>query len=395
MSASKKTSQFTNEAKRKLNVLREKIFALDYRYNFLDVEKHEITLCVPLGGHPGYYSRDGTEPISYQHDLYVKLTEQFDSNVSQEVKFYEQLSYLTKACIAPETCYQAISKKPNLFSSIIDWYDTKVFPEVRADTNFEIASSHDSAKIKLVFEMAKVLKETRPDQKMVIASGSVVLLKLIKNLFQKFRLRVVVYDGETSESERLSSLQAFKENDEISFLLLSVKAGGTALSLVRANHLVLMDPDYNPAVDKQVLGRIYRPGQTRHVYLYRMLCTGTIEEVKYINQLGKEEVDKYIKSEDEGDIQVPFAETDLVKYNPEDRSFIRKILDKLEIENFNNESMDCAFAEELKAAKQYMEAHEVPDKLELLKNVWGKVSYAFHIETIPDEVSRILTIGEM
>ena len=60
--------------------------------------------------------------------------------------------------------------------------------------------------------------------------------------------------------------------------LLSSKAGGCGLNLIGGNRLVLFDPDWNPANDKQAAARVWRDGQKKKCYLYRMLCTGSIEE---------------------------------------------------------------------------------------------------------------------
>jgi DNA repair and recombination protein RAD54 and RAD54-like protein len=56
--------------------------------------------------------------------------------------------------------------------------------------------------------------------------------------------------------------------------LLSSKAGGCGLNLIGANRLILFDPDWNPATDKQAAARVWRNGQTKHVYVYRLLATG-------------------------------------------------------------------------------------------------------------------------
>ena len=61
-------------------------------------------------------------------------------------------------------------------------------------------------------------------------------------------------------------------------LLLSTKAGGVGLNLTGANRMVLLEPDWNPATDTQAMGRIWREGQNKSVYIYRMVATGTIEE---------------------------------------------------------------------------------------------------------------------
>jgi len=70
--------------------------------------------------------------------------------------------------------------------------------------------------------------------------------------------------------------------------LLSSKAGGCGLNLVGANRLILFDPDWNPANDKQAAARVWRDGQKKQCYVYRFLAAGTIEEKVYQRQLSKE-----------------------------------------------------------------------------------------------------------
>ena len=70
--------------------------------------------------------------------------------------------------------------------------------------------------------------------------------------------------------------------------LLSSKAGGCGLNLIGGNRLVLFDPDWNPANDKQAAARVWRDGQKKKCYLYRMLCAGSIEEKVFERQLSKE-----------------------------------------------------------------------------------------------------------
>jgi hypothetical protein len=66
--------------------------------------------------------------------------------------------------------------------------------------------------------------------------------------------------------------------NEVFCLLLSSKAGGCGLNLIGGNRLVLVDPDWNPATDLQAMARVWRQGQKKKVFIYRMFSTGTIEE---------------------------------------------------------------------------------------------------------------------
>ena len=47
---------------------------------------------------------------------------------------------------------------------------------------------------------------------------------------------------------------------------------------VGASRLFMFDCDWNPATDQQAMSRIWRPGQKLPVFIYRMICSGTIEE---------------------------------------------------------------------------------------------------------------------
>ena len=82
-------------------------------------------------------------------------------------------------------------------------------------------------------------------------------------------------DGHTRD--RIERVQAFNEGDTPVFLI-SLKAGGTGLNLTGADHVILFDPWWNPAVEEQAIDRAHRIGQTRHVFSTKLIARGTIEE---------------------------------------------------------------------------------------------------------------------
>ena len=61
-------------------------------------------------------------------------------------------------------------------------------------------------------------------------------------------------------------------------MVLSLKAGGTGLNLTAANHVVLYDRWWNPAVEDQARDRVWRIGQKNTVICHRLVCPGTIDE---------------------------------------------------------------------------------------------------------------------
>ena len=70
-------------------------------------------------------------------------------------------------------------------------------------------------------------------------------------------------------------LKTLQFNDPASpefIFMLSSKAGGCGLNLIGANRLVMFDPDWNPANDEQAMARVWRDGQRKECFIYRLLA---------------------------------------------------------------------------------------------------------------------------
>ena len=79
--------------------------------------------------------------------------------------------------------------------------------------------------------------------------------------------------------------------------MISTKAGGVGLNLTGASRVVIFDPDWNPANDLQAQDRAYRIGQKQDVRVYRLISSGSIEEMKYIRQMYKTQVNNTVLNE--------------------------------------------------------------------------------------------------
>lgn len=66
-------------------------------------------------------------------------------------------------------------------------------------------------------------------------------------------------------------LENFKTDPETNVFLLSQRTGSVGINLTEANHVFLMDPVMNPAVEVQAIGRAYRMGQRRTVTVHHMI----------------------------------------------------------------------------------------------------------------------------
>jgi SNF2 family DNA or RNA helicase len=83
-------------------------------------------------------------------------------------------------------------------------------------------------------------------------------------------------DGTTRD--RGAVVDRFQDPAGPPILLISLKAGGTGLNLTAADHVFLLDPWWNPAVEEQAADRAHRIGQDRPVMVYRLVAKDTVEE---------------------------------------------------------------------------------------------------------------------
>lgn len=84
-------------------------------------------------------------------------------------------------------------------------------------------------------------------------------------------------DGRTPVAERKDIVRAFQSEAGPSFFFISLKTGGVGLNLTRANYVFHLDPWWNPAVENQASDRAHRIGQTRSVFVQRLIMQHSIE----------------------------------------------------------------------------------------------------------------------
>ena len=102
------------------------------------------------------------------------------------------------------------------------------------------------------------------------------LLDLIEPHLNSNGVGFVRLDGSTVD--RAGVVGAFQAETGPPVMLLSLKAGGTGLNLTAADHVFLVDPWWNPAVEDQAADRAHRIGQDKPVMVYRMVARDTVEE---------------------------------------------------------------------------------------------------------------------
>lgn len=104
------------------------------------------------------------------------------------------------------------------------------------------------------------------------------MLNLTQNLCTLRGWSFLRLDGSTAIETRQSSINRFNtEADETFVFFLSTKAGGVGLNLTGAHRLILIDYDWNPATDDQAMARIWRQGQSKKIFVYRLISDCTLE----------------------------------------------------------------------------------------------------------------------
>ncbi|MGZ3551682.1 MAG: DEAD/DEAH box helicase [Vulcanimicrobiaceae bacterium] len=131
----------------------------------------------------------------------------------------------------------------------------------------------ESQKLEALIEMLESL--TDEGRRVLLFSQFTSMLDLIKPELTKRHLPFVELRGDTRDRE--TPVQRF-QNGEVPLFLISLKAGGTGLNLTAADTVIHYDPWWNPAVERQATDRAHRIGQEQHVFVYKLIAEGTVEE---------------------------------------------------------------------------------------------------------------------
>src|SRR4029077_16249284 len=135
----------------------------------------------------------------------------------------------------------------------------------------------DSGKLTRLREIAEVVA-ARQDKMLVFTQFQEVIAPLAAFLGSVFGRAGLVLHGDTAVGKRKDLVAPFQEGETVPFFILSLKAGGSGLTLTAASHVVHFDRWWNPAVENQATDRAFRIGQKRNVLVHKFVCRGTVEE---------------------------------------------------------------------------------------------------------------------
>ncbi len=140
----------------------------------------------------------------------------------------------------------------------------------------EFLPSH-SGKFLRLGEICQELAE-RQERVLIFTQFREIIDPLAEYLQEIFAAPGLVLHGGTRVAQRQKLVEQFQREDGPPFFLLSLKAGGTGLTLTRASHVVHFDRWWNPAVENQATDRAFRIGQKNNVQVHKFITRGTLEE---------------------------------------------------------------------------------------------------------------------
>ena len=170
-----------------------------------------------------------------------------------------------------------------------------------------------SAKLEDLLEM---LGELIPEgRRILLFSQFTSMLDLIKPRLREAGIPFVELRGDTRD--RAEPVRAF-EAGEVPLFLISLKAGGRGLNLTSADTVIHYDPWWNPAVENQASDRAHRIGQTKSVFVYKLIAVDTVEERILELQQRKAELASIAFNETSGGLAFDFADINFLFGQPPD-----------------------------------------------------------------------------
>ncbi|KAM9325446.1 DNA repair and recombination protein RAD54-like [Gastrophryne carolinensis] len=214
------------------------------------------------------------------------------------VSSLSSITSLKKLCNHPALIYEKCVEEEEGFRGALN-----LFPDGYSAKSVEPQLSGKM----LVLDYILAVTRSSSNDKVVLVSNYTQTLDLFEKLCRARRYLYVRLDGTMSIRKRAKVVERFNSPSSPEFIfMLSSKAGGCGLNLIGANRLVMFDPDWNPANDEQAMARVWRDGQKKTCYIYRLLSTGTIEEKIFQRQTHKKALSSCVLDE-EADVERHFS----------------------------------------------------------------------------------------
>ncbi len=149
--------------------------------------------------------------------------------------------------------------------------DARLLPWVEQSDSIE-----DGGKISVLSDRVQEL--LLGGKKILIFSQFTKFLSLIENSLLKFVDAEKIFRLTGSTRDRSKPVDMFQNAKDGVVMLVSLRAGGTGITLTNADYVFLADPWWNPAVEDQAIDRVHRIGRRGDVFVYRLVSEGSVED---------------------------------------------------------------------------------------------------------------------
>eukprot|EP01083_Nonionella_stella_P237204 832361_1 len=146
-----------------------------------------------------------------------------------------------------------------------------------------------SSKIDALIGRLKYIEQHHTGDKALLFSNFPSFFTVISRQLKQHKIGHLLFHGSMNRKKRKKILDEFKSSAQCKVLLISAKCASVGLNLMCANHVIFIEPRYNPGLDNQAIGRCWRIGQTKKVYVTRVIMEDTVEEAILGLQQSKEE----------------------------------------------------------------------------------------------------------
>jgi len=164
----------------------------------------------------------------------------------------------------------------------------------------------NSAKMDLLDEQLQEVMDS--GRKALVFSQFTSMLAIVRARLDAKGIVYEYLDGSTTD--RKERVEHFQNDANVRVFLISLKAGGVGLNLTAADYCFILDPWWNPASEAQAIDRAHRIGQQNHVFAYRLITRGTVEEKILALQDSKRQLVEGIIADD-GNVMADLTSKDL------------------------------------------------------------------------------------
>ena len=174
----------------------------------------------------------------------------------------------------------------------LHWART-IFDEIKAnpEEKNKLSFTQHSNKIRMAISIVK--ESIKLNDNILIFVHSIPTLEFLESKLLHKGHNVFKLTGETIVRGRQDLIDEFNKRQGSVFLI-SSKAGSLGLNITSANRVILFDFAWNPVHDQQAVGRAYRLGQKKHVFVYRLATDGTYEETFFTENIFKLNLSKRV-----------------------------------------------------------------------------------------------------